>query len=281
MERQKVVSDTPTLDDLLQLIGRLTGDGGCPWDRKQTPRSLTVYLIEEVYELVEAVLAEDMDAIEEEMGDVLFQIFFLFFLFQQKNRMRLDRVLSKNLSKMIRRHPHVFGTDKVDSTAQVKKRWREIKKAEKNGSGQASVLDTVPSGMSALMRAYRISERAAGTGFEWADLEGVIAQVEAEWAEFKSEIRSSAATGAKASEDAAMEFGDVLFSMVNVARFAHFHPETALSRSTLKFVDRFKRMEAMAADRSESLEQLQRDELEQLWESAKASELEQIKAPKM
>ena len=272
MERQKVVSSPPSLDNLIALITALRSENGCPWDRKQTPRSLAVYLIEEAYELVEAVLADDADGVEEELGDVLFQVFFLLVLYQEKGRISFEQVLARNLEKMIRRHPHVFGEDKIDSAAQVKKRWREIKKEEKGDSSKDSLLDSIPAGMPALMRAYRISERAAGTGFDWDDLQGVIAQAESEWAEFKAEIRSAAADGDKTSRNTAMEFGDILFTLVNVARFARIHPETALAQSTGKFIERFKRMETMAAEKDTVFDRLPRQEMERLWELAKESE---------
>lgn len=270
MANQEILNNSPSLEAVMELIAILRSDAGCPWDRKQTPETLSIYLIEEMYELVEAVAANDVEAIAEEMGDVIFQILFLAALYQHEGQMALPTVLGKVLDKMIRRHPHVFGTDKVAHVSQVKKRWREIKRAEKQASG--SLMDSVPSGLPALMRAYRISERAAGAGFDWDTLEAVMAQVEAEWSEFKKEIQAKADSPASDKGEVAMEFGDVLFSLVNVARLAGFHPENALTLAVQKFSQRFKRMEAMAAAQSKTIETVPRDEKEQFWQTVKKME---------
>lgn len=268
MAASKKVNEQPTIEAVIDLIAALRDENGCPWDRKQTPDTLTVYLIEETYELVEAIAANDTAAIQEELGDVLFQILFLVYLYQQEGRFQFSDVLAQNIGKMIRRHPHVFGTDKVDSAGQVKKRWREIKKEEKKATG--SLMDSVPPGMPALMRAYRISERAVGAGFEWGNLNEVLAQAESEWTEFKHELgRESRAIE---NSNAALEFGDVLFTLINVARWANIHPETALTRSTQKFIQRFKKMESMAARQDRTLETVPRDEMEALWEAVKEDE---------
>lgn len=257
-----------SIDAVLDLIKALRAENGCPWDRKQTPSTLSVYLIEEVHELVEAIASGDSEAIAEELGDVFFQILFLVFLFEQEGCLELGRVLERNIEKMVRRHPHVFGDDTVENAEQVKARWRDIKRREKNHKG--SLMDSVPSGLPALMRAYRISERAAGIGFDWENLGGVIDQVESEWSEFKNEMANVEIARTKQDSPEAMEFGDVLFSLVNVARMAGFHPETALQRATAKFIDRFKFMEKEAGRRQGDLARISRDEMEQLWEKAKS-----------
>jgi MazG family protein len=259
-----------SVKDVMNLIDALRAENGCPWDRKQTPLTLSVYLIEEAFELVEAIAADDGPAIQEELGDVIFQILFLAFLYQQQGRLDLEGVLKQNITKMVRRHPHVFGKDKVDNADQVKQRWREIKRQEKNGA--VSLMDSVPSGLPALLRAYRISERAAGAGFDWDDLDGVIQQAENEWAEFKSEISGPENSSPGPHSAAALEFGDVLFSLVNVARVAGFHPETALQRATVKFSNRFKAMEAAAIRQNQNFADLSRDAKERLWEEAKSLE---------
>jgi MazG family protein len=271
--KKKIVTDNPNFDAVLDLIARLRSDTGCPWDQKQTPTTLGIYLIEEVYELIEAIAADDSNAIEEELGDVLFQVLFLIYLFQQEGRFAPGDIIGRNLAKMIHRHPHVFGTDKLENAAQVKKRWREIKQEEKRAQGSGhSLLDSIPSGMPALMKAYRISERAAGTGFDWDSLEGVMRQSEAEWEEFKAEVQKKAEHGTGSDSEAAMEFGDIMFTLVNVARLAGIHPETALASSTQKFIRRFKQMEKTAALRDSSLEKMPREELERLWEAAKQND---------
>ncbi len=275
MATQKDVAPVPTFAAVLELIETLRGENGCPWDRKQTPKSMAVYLIEEVFELVEAIEADDTAEIKEEMGDALFQIFFLMVLYQQEGRFSLTEVLGRNLAKMIHRHPHVFGTDKVESAGQVKERWREIKaqeKRENEGTSMNSVLDSVPSGLPALMRAYRISERAAGTGFDWDSPEGVVAQTESEWQEFKDELHLLSENASGDLDRVRMEFGDVLFTMINVARLVGIHPESALSQSTLKFIKRFKKMEAMATEQGKPIGDVPRPEMELLWAAAKRTD---------
>ncbi len=262
----------------MEVIATLRGDNGCPWDRKQTPSSLTVYLIEEAFELVQAINSDDTEAIRDEMGDVLFQVLFLMRLYQEQGRFGPTDVLGRNLAKMIHRHPHVFGTDKVQSAGEVKELWREIKKREK-GTAAGSLMDSVPPGLPALLRAYRISERAAGIGFDWDSVKGVMAQAEAEWREFNAELTPGEGTAGSSKEKATEEFGDVLFTLVNVARLSGIHPETALSRATEKFVRRFKRMEEMAADQGHALESVSREEMEAFWRSTKKEESEPASKP--
>lgn len=265
------ITQTPTFAAIWELIAALRGDDGCPWDRKQTPSSATVYLIEETFELVEAITADNTADIREEMGDVLFQVLFQMYLYAQEGRFTPAEVLGQNLRKMVHRHPHVFGSDKLETAGEVKQRWREIKQAEKESKG--SILDSVPSGLPALMRSYRVSERAAGIGFDWDNLAGVLGQVESEWDEFKDELDLSQSGTVKDKDRATEEFGDILFSMINVARVAGIHPETALSRSTEKFVRRFKDMEAMAAEQGQDLETVDRETMASLWVAAKARDI--------
>jgi nucleoside triphosphate diphosphatase len=251
---------------LQRLIAILRGEGGCPWDRKQTPATLSIYLIEEIYELVDAIAGGDPAAIMEELGDVLFQVLFVAHLYEQDGRFALQQVLERIIGKMIHRHPHVFGSEKIDSAGEVKAQWRRIKQQEKEAC--RSLLESVPAGMPALMRAYRVSERAAGTGFDWNGLAEVMTQAEREWAEFKEEVGDGGTTAMDRSK-AAMELGDVMFTLVNVARLAGIHPETALSQSTRKFIRRFKWMETAATAEEKPLETLSRDALDRLWETAK------------
>lgn len=254
----------PLIEPLVRLVERLRGENGCPWDRQQTPGTLTVYLIEEMYELVDAIESGSPEAVCEEIGDVLFHLVFLTRMFQEKDLFDMTAVVSRISEKMIRRHPHVFGNTTVENTEQVKQRWSEIKKAEKAGSAPASILDSIPVTLPALMRAYRISERAARAGFDWADIAGVMEKVEEEWAEFKAAL----ADGSE-RDPVSLEFGDILFTLVNVARFAGLHPETALSGSTRKFSDRFRVMEKEVAARGTSIDRIDREALDRLWEDVK------------
>ena len=251
---------------LMQLIQTLRGPEGCPWDKKQTPRSIVLYLIEEIYELVEAIESDNSDDICEELGDVLFQVFFIAELFREKGRFDIVEVALRTTEKMIGRHPHVFGADRLDSTEAVRERWHKIKRHEKKHSESTSVLDSVPVQLPALMRAYRISERVAREGFDWKDMSGVVEKVEEEWAEFKVAQR------AELREQAAMELGDVFFTLVNVARFAKVHPETVLAGATKKFEKRFKELEKRAAERGVAMGVRFQTELDGIWEQIKTEE---------
>lgn len=251
------------IEKLINLIETLRGENGCPWDKKQTPRSMSIYLIEEVYELVDVIESGSPDEVCEELGDVLFHILFIARLFKEAGHFDIEDVACVNTEKMIRRHPHVFGKDKVVSAEEVRKRWHKIKMKEKNHVRKASVLDSVPAKLPALMRAYRISERAARTGFDWNDISGVMQKAEEEWYELKSELTE------KNQDAAALEFGDVLFTLVNVARFAHIHPETALVDSVKKFEKRFRYMENVISESGRNIESASADEMNALWEEAK------------
>ncbi|WP_207690829.1 nucleoside triphosphate pyrophosphohydrolase [Desulfonema limicola] len=249
------------------IIERLRGENGCPWDRKQTPETMMIYLIEEVYELAEAIESENHDAICEELGDVLFQLLFIAKLFQEKNHFNMEDAARINAEKMINRHPHVFGDVKVKDTKEIRENWQKIKMKEKNHSAQKSILESIPANLPALMRAYRVSERAAGTGFDWDNISGVMDKVEEEWAELKAELGKNG--DGKRTEEVSLEFGDVLFTLVNVARFAKIHPETALTDSTRKFEKRFKHMEEAVSAAKRKINETSRSEMDQLWENAK------------
>jgi len=258
------------INSIIDLIEILRGENGCPWDRKQTPKTIAVYLLEEVYELVDAIESGDTSSICEELGDVLFHILFLSGLFREMGHFDIKDVVDLNIEKMTRRHPHVFGNERLDSIEEVRARWHQIKKQEKSRAKKASILDSVPAGFPALMRAYRVSERAAKTGFDWNDISGVMQKVEEEWSEFKAVLERE--NRAPTDKDLlALEFGDVLFTLVNVARFAHIHPETALRNSTKKFEKRFKYMEKMIAKSRRNIESVSQEEKDELWEEAKAN----------
>lgn len=257
---------------VMDIIARLRAENGCPWDRKQTPKSMIVYLIEESHELLEAINAGNTDDIREELGDVLFLVLFIAHLYAETGEPTLESAAETAAVKMIRRHPHVFGDARADNPEAVKAQWQQIKKTEKPARNDQSILDAVPAGLPALMRAYRISERAARAGFDWDDIAGVMDKVEEEWGELKTALkeRSRRPDDASRHEDVALEFGDILFTLTNVARFAKIHPETALSGSTRKFEARFRHMEQMAAESGRSIETVPRNELEEMWGAAKS-----------
>ncbi len=254
---------------IVDLIRRLRGEGGCPWDQQQTPRSIAVYLMEEVYELVNAIESNRTEDIEEEMGDVLFQLMFILRLFEEQGVLDLEGVAGRNIEKMERRHPHVFGDAQVAGPQAVREQWHRIKIQEKqNNSVSTSLLDSIPFHLPALMRAFRVSEGASQTGFDWAGIPEVIEKVEEELAELKAALAETGDSGEEAGA-VASEIGDLMFTIVNLARFARVHPETALTAATQKFERRFKRMEAVIVERGGRLESVSQEEKDRIWEKVK------------
>lgn len=256
------------IDSLINLVEILRGENGCPWDKKQTSQTIAMYLMEEIYELIDAIDSGSPHEVCEELGDVLFHILFIARIFEEMGHFDINEVASENSKKMIRRHPHVFGNDHAASPDEVRQGWHRIKMKEKNHAQMESVLDSVPTKLPALMRAYRISERAARTGFDWNNISGVMQKVEEEWSELKTEITKTNETKEDQNK-AVLEFGDVLFTLVNVARFTHIHPETALTASIKKFEKRFKHMEKVVSKKGKNFDSLSYDEMHILWEEAK------------
>ncbi len=252
-----------TLAPVWEVIQTLRGKNGCEWDRNQTPVTMWKCLAEEVFELQEALANQDMDNTCEEMGDVLFQILFIMSIFHDTGQIPVSRVANTVVEKMIRRHPHVYGNATVQTRADLLNQWDRIKTREKKDSARSSAMDAVPKGMPGLLRAMKVSKSAVKLGFEWEDIHQVVDTVKKEIEEFEAALE-------KADEDGIMlEFGDILFSLVNVARFAGFHPETALARSTAKFEHRFRLMERELARENKTLDTLSASEKEQFWTRAK------------
>ena len=256
------------------LIRSLRGDQGCPWDREQTPRTMAGYLLEETYELSDAVEADDSRSVCEELGDVLFHLMFIIDCFEEKGLFDLDRVIEGIMEKMIRRHPHVFGEKPLETSDAVRDQWQRIKAEEKEDS-KDSILGSVPRHLPALMRALRVSERAAGAKFDWDDISGVMEKVEEEWREFNAEMGESLPDPKKKDDRLALEFGDLLFTLVNVARFARLDPESALHAATKKFERRFRFMEERIAESGRNIRSVPQAEKEVLWEEAKSQPSEQ------
>ncbi|WDP89602.1 MAG: nucleoside triphosphate pyrophosphohydrolase [Desulfobacter sp.] len=255
-----------TIVPLLDIIRRLRGENGCKWDRQQTPLTMWKCLAEELYELEEAIVNDDTENTIEELGDVLFQVLFILEIFVETGRFQFSDVVDRVAEKMIRRHPHVYDTAKIDTEEALNRQWEEIKAKEKQRNGQApaiSALDGVPKGMPGLLRALKVSKAAVKAGFEWEDIHQVLDTAKSEIREFEAALEK----GDK--DDAMMEFGDILFSMVNVARFAGFHPETALYRSTAKFEGRFRTMEAALKAERLDLKKMRPMERETHWQTAK------------
>jgi len=256
------------LDSLIRLIETLRGENGCPWDKKQTTRSMALYLVEELYELLDAMEKGVPDDVCEELGDVLFHIFFIARLFEEAGNFNIEDVASRNIQKMTRRHPHVFGSAPLESAEEVKRQWHAIKTNEKKSVPDGSLLDSLPSKLPALMRAYRISERVAKAGFDWNDMQGVLTKVEEEFSELKSAIQADGDTGLN-QRNVSLELGDLFFTLVNVARFSHIHPETALADATRKFEARYRELERLLAAADKTLASLSPEETDLFWEKAK------------
>ncbi len=262
------------IDTLLEIIRKLRSKNGCPWDKKQTPETMWKCLAEEVYELLDAIEQDSPEDICDEMGDVLFQLVFIGELYREKQYFDFEKIISKSAEKMIRRHPHVYKNIKINSEADLHRCWEGIKQQEKKDAGKKqlnSVLDSVPSNMASFLRAYKISEKAARSGFDWNDINGVLKKAEEEWKEFITALT----LGDK--DEIATEFGDILFTLSNVARFAQIHPETALARSTDKFEKRFRLMEKHVAEKNMKLKDLTREEIDDLWNKSKKSETDAMR----
>ena len=242
--------------------------GGCPWDREQTVESLTPYLQEETYEVVEAVGERSREAYREELGDLLFMVAFLGLVGEESGWGSLDEVAGGVVDKLIRRHPHVFGeTGELEARGALKQ-WEEIKRGETPGDAPGEVpsaLGRRPAGLPALTTAFRISEKAGAVGFEWPDVGGALGKLEEEIGELHAEVNAGAE--AETLED---ELGDVLYSVVNVARYLGVDPERALRRTTAKFTRRFRHIEARLHETGRTPEQVSLEEMDALWDEAKA-----------
>jgi MazG family protein len=251
------------IDQLVDIVAKLRGPGGCPWDREQTHTTLRAGLLEEAYEVVEAINNSDDANLREELGDLLLQSVFHAQIAREEGRFDFDAVARGIAAKLIRRHPHVFGDDACADSDAVLKRWDEIKRAEK-GDRAESVLDGIPGGLPALLHAEKVQKKAARIGFDWPDAAPVFGKVREELAEIEAEV----ATGnADAIED---EIGDLLFSVVNLARKLHVNGETALQRATGKFAARFREVEKLGRERGVKLEGMSLAELDVLWDEVKA-----------
>jgi MazG family protein len=262
-------SDLPQVARLRDIVARLRAPDGCPWDREQTHASLRAGAIEEVYEMIEAIDAGDDPHFKEELGDLLLQVIMHAQIASEDARFTLEEVAAGVADKLVRRHPHVFGDQRLGDSDAVLKQWDEIKKAERASKGApptASALDGVWSALPALMRAEKIQKRAARVGFDWAHLHAVVEKIREELVEVEHEIRA----GERAKlED---ELGDLLFAVVNLTRKAKFDGEILLNQATSKFVRRFHAMESLAARAGRELPQLSLAEMDAIWDRVKADE---------
>lgn len=250
-------------EKLVGIMATLRGPDGCPWDKEQTHESLKENLIEESYEVIDAIDADDIPHLCEELGDLLMQIIFHARMAEENEKFDISDVVKGISEKLLRRHPHVFGEAEITSSEEVLHQWAQIKAREKGCENRTSILDGVPNTLPALMRAMEISKRAAKAGFEWPNLDAVVEKLEEEVGELKDEL----ATGN--TERIGEEIGDLLFTIVNVARWTKVDPEDALRAMTKRFSERFKQIEEVARAGGKPIEEMTIEEMDAVWDRAK------------
>ncbi len=251
---------------LIDIIAALRSENGCPWDREQTHETLKPTLIEESYEVVEAIDAKVPAKLKEELGDLLLNVMLQAQIAYESEHFNVYDVIEAITEKLIRRHPHVFGNTEVDDAETVIKNWEEIKRQERGYEDRRSVLDGVPDAMPALYKAQKLQRRAAGVGFDWDELTDVISKVDEEIREVKASLKTDE------PGEVEMELGDLLFAVVNLCRFVDVQAEEALRKANRKFTTRFKWMESELESGGKSFKDYNLEELEKIWQAAKKSE---------
>jgi len=265
-------------ESLVALQARLRAPNGCPWDREQTHDSLRTYLVEETYEVLDAIDGGDPRKFADELGDLLLQIVFHAELAAEAGRFDIADVIEQIYTKMVRRHPHVFGEVRAKTSAQVLKNWEQLKaeeraKSQPSPAVDASVLDPVPRSLPALLEAHQLTRRAANVGFDWPDVNGIFDKLAEETGELKSAI-GGLESGDRRSEKIEEEAGDLLFVGVNLARFLGLDAELALKKANRKFARRFREMERLAVARGQTLAGMSAAELDALWNKVKSADAE-------
>jgi len=261
-------------EKLVEIMATLRGPNGCPWDKQQDFNSLKPMLVEEVYEVLEAIEEKNFDGLSEELGDLLLHIVFHAQLGKESGQFDINTVLDKISEKLVRRHPHVFGDETVSSPEEVIKNWEAIKAQEKAAKlknrtpEQRSLLEGIPSKLPAIHEAHQISSRAARVGFDWPDVEGIFEKLQEEVRELREVIAEGDDGGRR--ERLEDEIGDMLFVIVNIARYLKIDSESALKRANRKFKSRFQYMENELAKQGKTVEQVSLDEMEALWQKAKS-----------
>jgi tetrapyrrole methylase family protein / MazG family protein len=262
----------PTFDELVQLIRTLRNPGGCPWDREQTHDSLKPMLLEEAYEVIEAIEENDDEELSSELGDLLIQVIFHAQIASETNRFTVAEVIEKIYNKMVRRHPHVFSDEKADTSAEVLRNWEAIKAAEKREAGQQekqpSMLDSVSAAMPAILEAFQITTRAARVHFDWSNVGECFDKLSEEIDELNVELN----TPERNNQAIADEVGDLLFVAVNIARLLDIDPESALKRANRKFRRRFAHIEQALSAQGKTPGESTLAEMESFWQEAKQIE---------
>ncbi|MBM6870061.1 nucleoside triphosphate pyrophosphohydrolase [Pseudoflavonifractor phocaeensis] len=258
---QKEIYD---MGDLEAIVRILRAPGGCPWDAQQTHESIRRDFLEEVYEVAEAIDQKSVEHLKEELGDVLLQVLLHTRMEEEAGRFTLNDVTDGICRKLIYRHPHVFGDVTVSGTGEVLTNWEALKRKEKGQASTGDALDAVARSLPALWRAEKVQKKAAKVGFDWPDASGALDKV----GEELTELRQAMAEGSNISE----ELGDLLFAVVNAARFAKCDPEVSLNAATDKFIARFRTVEALAKEQDKPMDAMSLAELDALWDQAKAAE---------
>jgi XTP/dITP diphosphohydrolase/tetrapyrrole methylase family protein/MazG family protein len=253
---------TSAYEEFVQIVRRLRKE--CPWDREQTHDSVKHLLIEEAYEVVEAIDTDDIEELKKELGDVFLHVLFHSVIAEENGSFTLKDVIETETAKLIRRHPHVFGREEVDDAADVLENWEKIKQREDDD--RTSVLQGVPARLPALLRAYRVQSKAAGVGFDFSEREGAWAKVEEELEELHEARREGP------PEEVSEEFGDLLFALVNYARFLNINPENALRETTQKFTNRFQHIERRLASEGKIPDDVSLETMDRYWKEAKEAE---------
>ncbi len=260
------------LSKLIELMAHLRGPEGCPWDRAQDYDTMKGLMLEEVYEVVDAVNARDFDEIKEELGDLLFQVIFYARLAEEEKRFSIDDVIETVHAKLLRRHPHVFGEVRAGSPEEAMQSWLKVKEKEKaarapgEGTSEPSLLDGIPSSLPVSLEAYELGVRAGEVGFDWPRVEDLLDKVEEELRELHQTLPVRAGNNLRDAEE---EVGDLMFTVANLARYLRSDPESCLRRANRKFQGRFRALEREVARRGKRVRDCPPEELESIWESVK------------
>ena len=257
------MSSAEAFAELVRIMERLRGPDGCPWDREQTHESIKAYLIEEAYEVAEAIEDNNPDELCAELGDVLLQIVFHAEMARQAGVFSIEDVVRSINAKMIRRHPHVFGDTQVKDSQDVLRNWTRIKAEERRGREDRSTVSGVPRALPALLRSHRLSEKAAGVGFDWECASEVLDKAREEFAELETAMQAGEPSAVEA------ELGDLLFALTSLARHLGIHAEDALHRASDRFIRRFRYIEQRLAERQQDIHDASVEEMNALWEEAK------------
>jgi len=252
-----------SLSKLIKITDTLMGDDGCPWDKVQTRESLKPYLVEETYEVLEALDENDPEKIKDELGDLLYQILFHSKISSLKGEFDLRDVIDNLSEKMVRRHPHVFNRGELITPDQVIGQWEEIKKKENNKANQKSILDNVPKNLPSLIRAQKLQKKAAKEGFDWEQINDVFDKLDEEIKEFKEAVLK------KKNTDIQSEIGDIIFVITNIAKFYKIDAEEALRSTNNKFIKRFQYIEQKIEKKGRTLKDCPLEEMERYWQEAK------------